>query len=126
MTARCSHSAAGTWARADVGSREQLLVHSCSCSSSGSGMQGTCNCGRPSTSAATSQQRLASPPASAAAGGGSAGLCVRCSACDAARWSVPGPGSYDVPVGRDGRGLLLARSCPAFSVPKAGRLLAGR
>uniref|UniRef100_A0A383W148 Uncharacterized protein n=1 Tax=Tetradesmus obliquus TaxID=3088 RepID=A0A383W148_TETOB len=129
MTARCSHSAAGTWARADVGSRECLPMHSCSCSgSSGGGLQDGSSCQRPSTAATSQQQRSASPPpaAAAAAAGGVAGGCARCAACEAAAWSVPGPGSYDVPVGRDGRGLLLAQSCPAFSVPKAGRLLAGR
>jgi hypothetical protein len=109
-TARCSHSAAGTWAKADVGSREHMLVHSFSCGSP----QHLPSCQLPST---TSQQLLVSA---------AAGEAARCAACDAARGSVPGPGSYDVPVGRDGRGLLLAQSCPAFSVPKARRLLAGR
>jgi hypothetical protein len=107
VTARCRNSAAGTWAQADVGSRGRLPVHSC----------GKCS---------SSQHHDAQLPRASAAAGAAAARCAACDAAAARGSSVPGPGSYDVPVGRDGRRLLLAQSCPAFSVPKAGKLLAGR
>lgn len=107
VTAQATHSMNGSWNKADVGSREQLIVHRCH-------SPGSC-CGAKCSSSGK--------PGSYS----SSGACASSPGCAAAAGSTNlGPGSYDVSVAADGRGVLLTQSCPAFSVPKAGRFKTGR
>lgn len=136
VTAHATHSMLSSWGQADVGSREQLPIHRCR-SASPTGRQDTTTpqqyyrtaangqgCRGCTTDSSTTVERACTSSSSL----NRHSSCSKedCPGCSAAVWSVPGPGRYNSNVGRDGRGVLVTQSCPAYTLTKARKLVSGR